>query len=103
MRAARAPVADDRTRLLRDVLVLRDWNLLRRSGQVAGGAFRVLGYLLARDLHIEGVWSEAFAAGAVLTMLADSMMPEAFEHGGKTVGLFTVLGYLVAAVLSVAQ
>jgi ZIP family zinc transporter len=36
-------------------------------------------------------------------MLADSMMPEAFDHGGKTVGLFTVLGYLVAAALSVAQ
>ena len=25
----------------------------------------------------------AFAAGAILTMLADTMMPEAFEHGGK--------------------
>ena len=57
----------------------------------------------AHDLHVEGLWSEAFAAGAVLTMLADSMMPEAFEHGGKAVGLFAVLGYLVAAVLSVAQ
>jgi ZIP family zinc transporter len=31
------------------------------------------------------------------------MMPEAFEHGGKAVGLVTVLGYLVAAVLAVAQ
>jgi hypothetical protein len=25
----------------------------------------------------------AFAAGAILTMLADTMMPEAFDHGGK--------------------
>ena len=25
---------------------------------------------------------QAFAAGAILTMLANSMMPEAFEHGG---------------------
>jgi zinc transporter, ZIP family len=33
-------------------------------------------------------------------MLADTMMPEAFQHGGKSVGLLTVLGYLVAAVLS---
>ena len=31
----------------------------------------------------------AFAAGAILTMLADTMMPEAFEHGGKLVGIFT--------------
>lgn len=36
----------------------------------------------------------------MLTMLADAMMPEAFEHGGKLVGLFTVLGFLAAAVLS---
>ena len=41
-----------------------------------------------------GLYAEGFAAGAVLTMLADSMMPEAFEHGGKTVGLITVVGYL---------
>ena len=26
----------------------------------------------------------AFAAGAILTMLADTMMPEAFEHGGSS-------------------
>jgi hypothetical protein len=30
------------------------------------------------------------------------MMPEAFEHGGKLVGLFTALGFLGAAILSVA-
>ena len=39
----------------------------------------------------------------MLTMLADSMMPEAFEHGRKTVGLVTVFGYLVAAALAVAE
>ena len=38
----------------------------------------------------------AFAGGAVLTMLADTMMPEAFEQGGKAVGLFTTLGFAVA-------
>jgi ZIP family zinc transporter len=38
-----------------------------------------------------------------LTMLADAMMPEAFEHGGKAVGLFTVAGFALAAVLSVMQ
>jgi ZIP family zinc transporter len=39
---------------------------------------------------------QAFAAGALLTMLADTMMPEAFEHGGKAVGLWTTLGFAVA-------
>lgn len=48
-----------------------------------------------------GRYVQAFAAGAMLTMLADAMMPEAFEHGGKTVGLFTVMGFLLAAVLSI--
>jgi ZIP family zinc transporter len=37
-----------------------------------------------------------FAAGAILTMLAETMMPEAFEHGGKLVGVVTTLGFAVA-------
>ncbi len=38
----------------------------------------------------------AFAGGAILTMLADTMMPEAFENGGRLVGVFTTLGFAVA-------
>jgi ZIP family zinc transporter len=38
----------------------------------------------------------AFAAGAILTMLADTMMPEAYEHGGKLVGVVTTFGFVVA-------
>jgi ZIP family zinc transporter len=38
----------------------------------------------------------AFAAGAIITMLADTMMPEAFEHGGKLAGVVTTLGFAVA-------
>jgi ZIP family zinc transporter len=38
----------------------------------------------------------AFSAGGILTMLADTMMPEAFEHGGKLVGLATTIGFAVA-------
>jgi ZIP family zinc transporter len=37
-----------------------------------------------------------FAAGAILTMLANTMMPEAFEHGGRWVGVVTTLGFAVA-------
>jgi ZIP family zinc transporter len=29
-------------------------------------------------------------------MLADTMMPEAFAYGGKTVGLATTVGFAVA-------
>jgi len=45
----------------------------------------------------------AFAGGAILTMLADTMMPEAFEHGGKLVGLVTTLGFGLAFALSMLE
>jgi zinc transporter, ZIP family len=70
---------------------------------VASAAIAAAGFLLADNLTNEGLYAEAFAGGAVLTMLADSMMPEAFRHGGRSVGLVTVLGYLVAATLAVTQ
>ena len=38
----------------------------------------------------------AFAAGAILMMLANTMMPEAFAHGGKLAGVFTVLGFALS-------
>ena len=38
----------------------------------------------------------AFAGGAILTMHAETMMPEAYEHGGKLVGVVTTLGFAVA-------
>lgn len=69
------------------------------SAVCAGLGFLAIQLLPAAD----GRLAQAFAAGAMLTMLADAMMPEAFEHGGLTVGLFTVLGFLAAAMLSVGQ
>jgi zinc transporter, ZIP family len=39
---------------------------------------------------------QSFAGGALLTMLADTMMPEAFKYGGKQVGLVTTLGFALA-------
>ena len=38
----------------------------------------------------------AFAAGAVLAMLAESMIPEAFADAQPFIGLITVIGFLVA-------
>jgi ZIP family zinc transporter len=63
-----------------------------------------LGYMIIRWLPgVDGRIAQAFAAGAMLTMLADAMMPEAFEHGGKLVGIVTVMGFLVATILAVVQ
>lgn len=44
----------------------------------------------------------AFAAGAVIASLADTLMPEAFEHGGPAVALSTAAGFVLAFVLSLA-
>jgi zinc transporter, ZIP family len=43
---------------------------------------------------------DGFAAGALLVMLVDSMIPEATSKAGRAGGLFTVLGFAVAAGLS---
>ncbi|WP_433346355.1 ZIP family metal transporter [Micromonospora sp. CA-111912] len=42
----------------------------------------------------------ALAAGAILAMITDTMVPEAFEDAHLLVGLITVLGFLVAFALS---
>ena len=44
----------------------------------------------------------AFAAGAVIAALADTIMPEAFEHGGPAVALSTAAGFVLSFVLSLA-
>lgn len=67
------------------------------SAACAGLGYVIIQWLPGADGHI----AQAFAAGAMLTMLADAMMPEAFEHGGKLVGICTVMGFLVAAILAV--
>ena len=48
------------------------------------------------------VGMQAFAAGAILAMLAESMIPEAYETGGRAVGLATAFGFAVAAYLALA-
>ncbi|NUT58762.1 MAG: zinc permease [Agromyces sp.] len=44
----------------------------------------------------------AFAAGAVIAALADTIMPEAYEHGGPAVAMSTAAGFVLAFVLSLA-
>jgi ZIP family zinc transporter len=43
---------------------------------------------------------DGFAAGALLVMLIDSMIPEATEKFGRKAGLLTVLGFALAFSLS---
>jgi len=44
---------------------------------------------------------EGFAAGAMLTMIAETMLPEAYEHGGAIVGLATLAGFLTILLVKV--
>ncbi len=63
-----------------------------------------LGYGLAQLIpDATGAVVDAFAAGALLVMLTDSMIPESFEHGGKETGLLLVLGFSVATAMALAQ
>jgi CRP-like cAMP-binding protein len=39
---------------------------------------------------------EGMAVGAMLVMIAETMLPEAFERGGAVVGLSTLMGFLAA-------
>ena len=83
-------------------LELAGWRKSRILGlwvvvALVSGLFSLLGFGVfdtAGPTEIAFVLS--FAAGAILTMLADTMMPEAFEHGGKLVGVATTLGFGVA-------
>jgi ZIP family zinc transporter len=63
----------------------------------------VLGYALADAAsdELQGAIN-GFAAGALLVMLVDSMIPDATDQGGRTTGLVTALGFAVAAGLSLA-
>ena len=64
---------------------------------VVSGSPRSGGYALFQESSPDTVAVVlAFAAGAILTMLANTMMPEAFEHSGKLVGVVTTLGFAVA-------
>ena len=46
---------------------------------------------------------QTFAAGSILVMLSNTMIPEAFEHGGKLAGIFTVLGFALAVSIAVFE
>jgi zinc transporter, ZIP family len=79
--------------------ILLIWLGIAAASALAAG----LGYELlgggSEDLQAA---TKAFAGGAILTMLATEMMPDAFEESGKSllVGLITVLGFALAAGLT---
>lgn len=61
----------------------------------------VLGYTVFGGLsEAAAAATTAVAAGAILAMLADTMLPEAFEQAGVWTGLIVSVGFLLASGLS---
>lgn len=68
---------------------------------VVSAAASLFGYLFLAGASGNTIAAiQAFAAGAILTMLASTMMPEAYKEGGAVVGVVTTAGFLLAFVLS---
>jgi ZIP family zinc transporter len=59
--------------------------------------------LFANASHTSISFIQTFAAGSILVMLSNTMIPEAYEHGGKLAGIFTVLGFLAAVCLVIFE
>jgi len=82
---------------------VRQIRLLWLGVAVACALATPFGYALARATggHFQAAIN-GFAAGALLVMLVDSMIPEAAGKAGRVAGLATTLGFAVAAGLSTA-
>ncbi len=77
--------------------ILRLWLLVAVICAVAS----LIGYLVADTVSGDARAAiDGFAAGALLVMLIDSMIPDARNDAGRSAGLITVLGFAVAAGLS---
>jgi len=90
--------ADDMRRAGRSrETILRLWLIVAAICTLA----TVVGYLAADAASGEAQAAiDGFAAGALLVMLIDSMIPDARADAGRGAGLVTVLGFALAAGLS---
>ncbi len=93
------------TRDLRDEGHSRRWIMVLWTGVAIGlGIVASLANAVMADFTDEPLGVvQAFAAGAILVLLAHTMMPEAFEYGGDLVGLATTLGFAAAFILAVVS
>lgn len=67
---------------------------------IASGVASALAWLLLDEAGLAIPFVQAFAAGGLITMLVDTMIPEAYEDSGDRAGLVTVLGFALAFLLS---
>lgn len=68
---------------------------------IIAGISAIAGYATFNSFSDEIIAATtAIAAGAILAMIADTMMPEAFETAHDWAGLITVMGFLTAFMLT---
>jgi ZIP family zinc transporter len=75
--------------------ILGMWLVVVCISAVAAG----LGAFLGTLVTMTGAVAQAFAAGALLTMITDDLIPEARELAGLEAGLAAVIGFAVAFAL----
>jgi zinc transporter, ZIP family len=64
----------------------------------------VAGYSLFSGVSTKWMsFIQAFAGGAILVVLANSMMPESYDHGGKLAGIFTVIGFSFSVLMVILE
>ncbi|MEZ0540264.1 ZIP family metal transporter [Fibrella arboris] len=68
---------------------------------LVSGIAALIGYSLFQDYSgVVIAATTAIAAGAILAMLVDTMVPEAFNETHEFAGLLTVIGFMVSFILS---
>jgi ZIP family zinc transporter len=77
--------------------VVRMWLLVMLVAAVSSA----LGYVLLEPDHGRtGAFAQGFAAGALLAMITDTMLPEAYEIEGLATGSLVAIGFAVSLILS---
>jgi ZIP family zinc transporter len=77
--------------------VMKMWTLV----VVVAAVSAALGYVLLDPASGRtGAFAQGFAAGALLAMVTDTMLPEAYEQEGTSTGALVAVGFAVSLMLS---
>jgi ZIP family zinc transporter len=83
-----------------DARITRTWTIVVVACAFASFA----GYAVFGNASPDTVaFVQGFAGGAIIAMLTDSMIPEAYENGGNLVGLVTAVGFATAFALTLLE
>jgi len=72
------------------------WGIVVISAVAAAVAFAIVSYIS----NITGAFLQAFAAGAILIVIADEMAPKAYSGAARATGIATSLGFILAFFLT---